>query len=231
MARYGPVAARAMGPACAALLCAAGAADAQEQPRREDPAAPRAGCFQPRPLPACGSYWVLEMAALLHLGGTAETFQAAPEGPAESIRAYGPHLSWELGYMANVGGRTALGGTLLLGVGGPAERVGAKLRYRRWLGGSSSVEVAPGVLYARVDGFSQRPGYGFTGDVRLGPDDRYAFVLRYEHLRTERLGTADGLYGGASLNGKPALYGTAAAAVVGAAYVLLFWLGTASGDY
>lgn len=230
MARNGPLAASATGMVCAALLCAA-AADAQEQPRREDPPGPRAGCFRPRPLPACRSFWVVEMGALLLLEGTVETIPETPHSPAQSSAAFGPHLSWELGHMANVGSRTAVGGTVLLGVGGPAERLGAKLRYRHWLGGNSSLEVAPGFLYAQVGGHSQRAGHGFTGDVRYGPDDRYAFVLRYEHLWTERLGTADGLYGGLSLNGKPALYGTAATAAAGAAWLLLFWLAVSGSDY
>ena len=52
---------------------------------------------------------------------------------------------WELGRMMNVGEKHAVGGAVFTEVGHLGNGFGLRPRYRLWLGGGKSLDVAPGV--------------------------------------------------------------------------------------
>jgi len=74
--------------------------------------------------------------------------------PRASVEGEGSasYLTWEAGMMFNKRNQ-AWGGTLFVGVDGIAgTRIGIRGRYRRWLGPSTSVDAAAGLLFMRFDG-------------------------------------------------------------------------------
>lgn len=85
-----------------------------------------------RPAPACGTL------LLTNFG----VYQDYPQDNSVN----GTRLEWDLGLMANVTRRDAVGGSLffLTDRNGRFSE-GLALRYRRWLGGENSVEAAVGV--------------------------------------------------------------------------------------
>jgi hypothetical protein len=98
-------------------------------------------CFRGRPRPACSTFLISEFLV----------------GSRFSESQYAQTLviaHWEYGLMANVGDRTAVGGTA---------------RYRRWLGSSWSFDVAPGVVVAASSGGQDADlrGPGFSGHLGL----------------------------------------------------------------
>jgi len=217
--------------ACLAIGLMAGAPAAgvaQDVPTSSDP------CFSHPARDDCDAWWVFEVAGHLPLAVSSETFQLE-NATAEEYQAFGPHVSWDVGYMRPIGGRSAIGVVGMAGYGGPAERWAIKGRYGLDLPGSSSLDLSAGWLHAVVDGFSQRDGRGVTADLRLSRGDWLSAGLRYDRVSTDPLAgqdlgahlfpTAQALYGGVTLRQRAGLYGTAGVGAVLGAYVLLIWLG------
>jgi len=126
-------------------------------------------CFRGRPKPKCGSFMITEF-AMLH-----------PLGP---VLGAGPMGGLELGMMVNVGRRSAIGGTLLLGGDDSWSRVVMGVRFRRWLSPSVSAELGVG----RVSASNEGPGgstlhrSGFATRAGLDLSDLVGFTVAYEHL-------------------------------------------------
>jgi hypothetical protein len=113
-------------------------------------------CFRGRPRPACSTFLISEFLV----------------GSRFSESQYAQTLviaHWEYGLMANVGDRTAVGGTALGTITGGGGRLALKARYRRWLGSSWSLDVAPGVVVAASSGGQDADlrGPGFSGHLGL----------------------------------------------------------------
>ena len=89
---------------------------------------PSWSCFQGHPIPVCKRFWIAELGYgyLLNQGPGSATQQG----------------TLELGGMANVDQRSAVGGTAYFSSFG----FGLKARYRYWLGGNVSLEASPGIL-------------------------------------------------------------------------------------
>ena len=90
-------------------------AQAEGDPERRQ----QVGCFRGRPLPACKSFWIVEMQGSSPVVQTSRTVRELysvfdPQRNAsvsvhENQRtAFGPVLEWTLGHMANLGGKYAL---------------------------------------------------------------------------------------------------------------------------
>jgi len=153
--------------------------------------------------------------------GSRQTFASAYTGGdgAPNTLSYtaddiGSQLTWELGMMANRSPRTALGGTLLLGVGDGGADVGVKARYRRWLlQDGTAVDLGAGVVTGTIVGRAGNARtLGVTADVALNAADFGAIVLRMDVLRSSGR-TSSALFGGVRLGSKPALVGTGVLAI------------------
>jgi hypothetical protein len=149
-------------------------------------------CFKGGPRSECSSFLITELGYAERVGGLSDV---------SDDRRY---LFWEVGWMKNVGGRLALGGTLVEAffVDKP---LGLKPRVRVWLASDLSLDVGAGVLFEN-DEMDQ----GFTGHVGFNIADLlqpYAQVevVNHKWRGTDRA-TSIGLKGGSYV----AVVGTAA---------------------
>jgi hypothetical protein len=145
----------------------------------------------------------------------------SPDRPEFSytLRDIEPQLTWELGLMTNRGPQSALGATVLLGVGDGGADVGLKGRYRRWLGdGGMAIDVGTGLFAGSLEIVNGKAnGAGITGDVAFNAADYGAVVLRVDVMRADNR-TATALFTGVRLGSKPALGATG---LLGVALILV----------
>lgn len=85
--------------------------------------------------------------------------------------------SGDVGWMKNVGSRSALGASAFWETGSSLNRGGARLRYRRWLGHQTSLEFSPGVV---VTGDGPFQGPGFVGQAAFNAGDLVSLVVEGE---------------------------------------------------
>jgi len=139
--------------------------DATVLPAQNPGAAPATGgpestahwCFRGRPRPQCDVFWLTEF-------GVAAPISSNPDQTSQ-----GALFTWEFGGMVNRGTRhavgvAAFGQAILWGNDqtGQGAGVGIRPRLRVWMGHTTSVDIAPGIV---VQG-SGAPG--FSGHARLG---------------------------------------------------------------
>ncbi len=199
------------------VLAAAPSATAQEQ----------VGCLRGRPLPACKTFWIVEMQGSVPLAQTRRTVVYGGD-IQQGADAFEEVLEWNVGHMVNLTPTFAVGGEFTLGTGHTDVLTGMRLRARRWLSEDVSVELEGGLL--RTDaGASRYPGvYGGTMDVRLNIRDQGSFYVRWDGVDLDEQaydwmfdpgGFHHGLSVGASAGSVPALIGTSA---LGLAWTILF---------
>lgn len=143
---------------------------------------PRIGCLRGRPLPACQSFWLLEMQAVAPVvqsrrlvdRGAVQAFEEEPWRFA---------FEWNIGHMWNVGEDWAFGGVVTAATNVNGVLGGLRGRARRWLTDDLSIESSFG--YMRMDGrsLSTLNDHGVSADLRLNIRDQGAFFLRWDHLR------------------------------------------------
>jgi len=99
-------------------------------------------------------------------------------GSHRSRRAMGGRFDFDLGGMSNVGEHTAVGATMFFGCAYDA-KAGVRVRVRRWLRPTASIEIAPGItaLEHPIGGPTTMPP-GFSIQASLNPS-------RYISLTTE----------------------------------------------
>jgi hypothetical protein len=159
-------------------------------------------CFGARPLPRCRSFWLTEFTLSGRLDPHPQTEDAA--------------ATLEVGYMTNVGGRSALGGALFLQGGEPVGGFGFRPRYRHWLGRQVSLDLAPGIVLKAVSGgqFTLRSP-SFSGLVGLNVGPGLGLIGRVDLVRGAYGGFANGKstglawYAGGRLGGWPGVVGLA----------------------
>ena len=100
-------------------------------------------CFRGHPRPRCSGFGVLEFTGAARLNPKAT--------PSDQTPAF---FSWSAGYLHNVGRQSALGVAFKLAADGDGHRYGPVLRYRRWLGPTWSLDLAPGVFLGGQDNFT-----------------------------------------------------------------------------
>ncbi len=171
-------------------------------------------CYRGRPKPTCDRFVLTELGFYGRAVGTrfVDEFERFDGGLGRISRpALGNHLAWEVGLMANRGRQSAVGATLLLGVGEEGGRIGVKGRYRRWLTADNiAADYSAGLIVARVDGgapYLGRGSVGVTADASLNAADYGAVTARVDVIPTGNQ-TAAALYGGVRLGSRPALVGT-----------------------
>ncbi len=123
------------------------------------------------------------------------------ELPPTRIRA-----TIEMGMMTNVSQRDAYGGSLFVGNAGPDARVGAKARYRRWLGSNGmAIDVGVGASVTE-DQWTRATALNFLGDVAINAGD-YGALTAGVTTRQAKGKHLPMLYGGARLGSAPGIVG------------------------
>src|SRR5262245_21138040 len=117
---------RSLTAVAALLLAATAPLSAQTVP------APHPMCYRARPKPECSGFLFTNFGTFVTLGGN-------PQG-GTPLRAV---ADW--GVMANVGRHNALGISVFPSIDANTLQVGVAARYRRWLRGTSSLDLAVGV--------------------------------------------------------------------------------------
>ncbi len=181
--------------------------------------------WKPRPLPAARTFLVTEIGYAYRVNDYAEnTFNL-------QRRHY---LTSEIGFMANTSESFAIGATNFIGADeGGNFRWGVKLRLRRWLTSNSSIEVAPGLLFA--DSRGNKKGLAFMGNASLSVTEWFALVGQVEVVPTGFAGGTDhAVYLGARTGSTAGLVLNAVtgtlAAVIGIWYFVVCMVGTGSCD-
>ncbi len=206
-------------------------------------AAPRVGCFRGRPLPACRSFWIVEMQGEAPVAQTTRTITFTGELPRE-MRLFEKKLEWNLGHMLNLTPRHAVGGVLTFGT---SNQFGVKLRGRRWLNADLSVELEGGLLTGMEVHYVVDPGgrrtvlrvpdtaRSVTGDARLNIRDQGYIYVRWDGVQvppeqdptflTAEGGFQQALSVGAGLGSVPALVGTGALGIGSVIFFMVLLLG------
>jgi len=100
-------------------------------------------------------------------------------------------VTFDLGWMKNVGTRHAVG---FSGYAMPADqttRLGIRGRYRRWLSPSLSVDVSPGVILGGEDGGTNYDPPGAVLGVTLNSGDLFAVMIDTELARSWEFASED----------------------------------------
>ncbi len=214
-------------------------AEAESDPEERQ----RIGCFRGRPLPACKTFWIVEMQASQPIAQTSrtvrETYTLSDGQPNASVSileeqptAFDHVLEWNLGHMANVGEKYAVGGVVTGGTGNEGSGLtGLKVRVRRWLSSDFSLEAEAGASWGNAQ--TVRRSSGGTAALRFNIRDQGAIYLRWDVLPLQEEsrsgqygyydpgGTQHGLSVGVATGSVPTLIGTGA---LGVGIVLLFSL-------
>jgi hypothetical protein len=140
---------------------------------------PRVGCFRGRPLPACRSFWILEMQGSQPMLQSERTLGFSG-GYALTQGAFDHVLEWNLGHMVNLGPELAVGGVITVGTGGDGPFTGLKVRGRRWLSPDVSVEVEGGIMRTDARQTLYPARTGVTADARLNIRDQGSFFVRWD---------------------------------------------------
>ena len=97
------------------------------------------------------------------------------------------HATWDVGYMRNLGARTALGGTLFLSTDDHFDEayfIGLKPRFRYWVWDRLHIDASVGMLLTAVGGdalsFDCPTVVGHAG---IGYSDWGSIVLQYEEVK------------------------------------------------
>jgi len=125
-------------------------------------------CYRARPKPACSGFLFTNFGTYVTLGGT------QPGGTPLRLVA-----DW--GAMVNVGRHNAFGLSVFPSLDENTFQVGVAARYRRWLRGSSSLDLAVGTPLVSSNGM---PG-SILGLAKWNAGDWFGFAVRPEVAREE----------------------------------------------
>ena len=131
--------------------------------------------FKPKPFPECSSFLITEFGLSYGL-----------DKPSDEANLQ--LLTWELGYMVNRDEHSAIGGTFFIAVepDGDASWLGLKARYRYWLSGNRSLDIAPGIL---ITGWKSKFGFpSFTCHTALNLNDWFAITGQVDIVRWKTSG-------------------------------------------
>jgi hypothetical protein len=194
----------------------------------------KVGCLRGQPLPACRSFWLMEMQGSTALVQTTRLVSYGGDFQ-NTTDAFGEALEWNLGHMVNLSPTFAVGGVFTLGTGSSDVLTGLRLRGRRWLSDDVSVELEGGLLKTTAEGAVYPGKNGSTVGLRLNVRDQGSFFVRWdgvslpEVLPTESWmhhdpgGFHHGLSVGASAGSVPALIATGALGLAWTVFFAVYW--------
>lgn len=128
-------------------------------------------CFNGRPEPRCSGFMVLEFTMGARFAGRIGT----NDSPV--------YIYWSGGYLENIGPRSALGAAFKLTADQDGHRYGPVLRYRRWLGRTWNIDLAPGVYLGGKDNFTSLQFPSPTADVALNYRNWVGLAVGIDALR------------------------------------------------
>lgn len=194
------------------------------------------GCLRGRPLPACRSFWLIEMQGSTPLAQTGRMVRWGTNNPETRRDAFDQTLEWNLGHMVNLTPTFALGGLFTIGTGNDDVLTGVKLRARRWVSRDVSLELEGGILRTHANNAVYPGVSGPTADLRLNIRDQGSFFVRWDGVRLPAVQPVPGLDGysdpggfhhgisvGASAGSVPALIGSGALGLLYAVLLALYW--------
>lgn len=206
------------------------------QPRPEPPRSERSFCWQGRPMESCRSFLLAEGGAHTLLAGSRYRrigFGYGNRGVTRKPHLTG-HVNWEAGVMINRSPAHAVGATVLVGADANGLRLGAKGRYRRWMGREAALDLGAGVLAAQQSAPFEgadvnNPGNrhvwagGLTGDAALGLTDWASLSVRGDLLLDAQGSPSHGVYAGLRLGTRPAAVASVAPLVLSMVIGLLYY--------
>jgi hypothetical protein len=169
---------------------------------REATAIPRL-CFRGRPKPTCDRFAITEI-GLYHpvLRSRREYDLGSRQLSYPDVERQG---TAQIGGMVNRSANTAVGGTILFGLGTGAADFGVIGRYRRWLSSDGmSIDVGAGVIQGNIDGSSVADARGMMAELALNAADYGALIVRTDVLRA-RGETNAALFSGVRVGSRPAI--------------------------
>jgi hypothetical protein len=144
--------------------------------------APRERCWR-SPSPACQTIFLTEVGYQHAFFTNTRAVMDRTGTVSERSRAFGEHLSWELGVLTRVQSRRAVGAAVAVGASETGLRAALKVRGRQFVGERSSVELSAGFLTASVGTFIEHPrSSGFTTDARFNVEDLISVVVTYDDV-------------------------------------------------
>lgn len=133
-------------------------------------------CFRGHPTPRCSGFTVLEFT----FGGRLNQITTIESGYDPGATFY---ASWSFGYLRNRGPQSALGAAFKVVADNDGARYGPVLRYRRWLGPTWSLDLAPGLLIGGEKSYTTLRFPSATADIALNWGDRVAVLVGVDQLR------------------------------------------------
>jgi len=103
-------------------------------------------------------------------------------GRAEANADIGCDMGAELGWLQRIDRRSALGAAVFAVAGSDDPRLGARLRYRRWLSRRFSVDAGLGTILAHDSRYRDKE---YVGSLGLSWNDRLHLALQYENYRVK----------------------------------------------
>lgn len=101
-------------------------------------------------------------------------------------------FEFDMGVMWNVADSSALGGTVFLGTGGQFDaNAGGRLRYRRWLSRTASVDIAPGIAWGRDMEYGTAVPPTYSMQVSVNPSRYVSLTVEVLTARHRRYGYTD----------------------------------------
>jgi hypothetical protein len=129
-------------------------------------------CFRGHPQPRCNGFTVLEF-----------TFGARSSGLAQYSDGTPFYAAWSVGYLHNLNAGAAVGAAFKVSANDDGSRWGPVIRYRRWLGPSLSLDLAPGLFLGGDNGALPSKFPSLTADVAINWGDRVSMLVGLDQLR------------------------------------------------
>ena len=201
--------------------------------------------FTPKPLPACRTFLIAEVAYNYRLTSspTGKTLETRDNQTIEEFFEYGGsrYLTLETGLMRNISNHYAFGAAHFFGVLDEEHVLGGiKIRLRKWLANGKSIDISPGLILWNND-FPTTPAFTTSLDLKL--KEWFAVTATYEFTPSHTELFEDPLFGdsyhtifnensalyvGLKTGSYPGLMVHAGAVIVGT--ILGFWYLLAGGD-
>lgn len=188
--------------------------------------APSPLCWRGKPLPACRSFFLTEMAGEYAFATTRTNYTLTFGSQVEkrSVADETPQLLWRIGPMFNTGPSHAIGVTLSAGTVNEGGREAIELRGRRWIDVGQALDVSAGALRMDIPKSPEHPtgaGYGLTTGIYLLGGDLIHVDAHVDLVLTNNR-VRGGVTAGGGLGGFGAVGGTVLLAALAVAVLISF---------